>query len=143
MKRTPPVQKHCPYCGGYYTPYIRAAETQKSCRKAVCRKKRQREAYKSWRVRNPNYFRGLYGSTKRWLDAKPGYLRRYRADHPEYIAKDNIGRQRRRRKIKRFRADIQNGLLRRKIAKIRAINCADIQNGLTLKVDGLLSLMSG
>ncbi len=58
MKRTQPTQKRCPYCGDHYTPYIRAAETQESCSKAACRKKRQRKAYKAWRVANPDYFRG-------------------------------------------------------------------------------------
>lgn len=141
MKR--PIPKRCPYCGGQYIPYIRAVKAQKSCGKAACRKKRQREAYKAWRIRNPEYFRGRYTKVKGWLAPRPGYLRRYRASHPEYVRADNVGHRGRRQKMKQFRADIQNGLLRRKIAKIRAINCADIQNGLTLKVDGLLSLMSG
>lgn len=142
MKRKP-HPKRCPYCGDYYTPYIRAAGTQKSCGKASCRKKRQRAAYKAWRARNPDYFRGLYSKTKRWLAARPGYLRRYRAAHPECIARDNSGRRRRKRKMKRFRADIQNGLFRRRIALIREVKGADIQNGLSLKVDGILNLMSG
>ena len=143
MKRILPAQKRCPYCGDYYTPYIRAAGTQKSCSKAACRKKRQRKAYKAWRAANSDYFRGRYIKVKRWLVSRPGYLRAYRAANPEYRAGDNAGHRLRRQKKKRFRADIQNGLFRRKIAKIRAISCADIQNGLTLKVDGLVNLLSG
>jgi hypothetical protein len=144
MKRTAPTKKRCPYCGGHYTPYIRAAGTQKSCGKAACRKKRQREAYKAWRDKNPAYFRGRYKSKVRaWLAARPGYLRQYRAGNPEYVAKDNRARLARMRKQKRFHSDIQNGLFRRKIAGIRAISCSDIQNGLGLKVDGILNLLSG
>lgn len=142
MKRIVPAPKRCPYCGDYYTPYIRAAKTQKSCGRAACRKKRQRQAYKSWRDKNPGYFRGRYVKVKRWLAARPGYQRRYRATHPEYVLADNAGHRRRRRKMKRFRADIQNGLFRRKMAKIRGINCADIQNGLKLKLDGIISALS-
>lgn len=143
MKRTPPARKRCPYCGGYYTPYIRAAKTQKSCGKAACRKKRQREAYKAWRARNPGYFRGRYVKVKRWLAAHPDYQRVYRAENPRYAVANNTGQRRRREKQKRFKTDIQNGLFRRKIARIQGIGMTDIQNGLIKKVDGLLSLLSG
>lgn len=143
MKHTTPAPKRCPYCGDHYTPYIRAAKTQKSCGKTSCRKKRQRKAYKAWLAKNPTYFLGRYIKVKLWLAARPGYQRRYRAAHPEYAARDVAGRRRRKLKMKRFRADIQNGLLRRKIAGIRAIRGADIQNGLSLKLDGVLTLLSG
>lgn len=53
MKRTLPAQKTCPYCGDHYIPYIRAAETQESCSKTDCRKKRQRKAYKYGEPRTP------------------------------------------------------------------------------------------
>jgi hypothetical protein len=144
MKRPAPTKNRCPYCGDYYIPYIRAVTTQKSCDKATCRKKRQQEAYKAWRAENPDYFRGRYKSkVKAWLAARPGYLRQYRASHPEYVVKDNHARLARMQKHKRFHSDIQNGLFRRKIAGIRAISCSDIQNGLGLKVDGILNLLSG
>lgn len=143
MKRPKPAPKRCPYCGRQYIPYIRAAKTQKSCNRAACRKKRQRESYKAWRAANPGYFRGRYVKVKNWLAARPDYQRRYRAAHPEYVARDNAGRRRRRARKRRFRADIQNGLFRRKIREIRGIRCADIQNGLSQKLDGVLNLLSG
>lgn len=143
MKRPKPASKRCPYCGRQYIPYSRTAKTQKSCGRAVCRKKRQREAYASWMARNPGYFRGRYVKVKCWLAARPGYQRGYRAAHPEYVAKDNAGRRLRKVRKRRFRADIQNGLFRRKISKIRAICGADIQNGLSQKLDGVLNLLSG
>jgi RNA recognition motif-containing protein len=123
MKHPKPAPKRCPYCGDYYTPYIRAAKTQKSCGKAACRKKRQKEAYKSWTARNPGYFRGRYLKVKRWLADRPGYQRAYRAANPGYAVANNAGQRRRRKKLKRFRTDIQNGLIQ--------------------KVDGLLGLLSG
>jgi len=143
MKRIVPAPKRCPYCGDYYTPYIRAVRAQKSCSKAGCRKKRQREAYKAWRVRNPGYFRGRYIKVKRWLAVHPDYQRVYRAGNPGYAVANNAGQRRRRKKLKRFRTDIQNGLFRRKIAQIQDIGMTDIQNGLIQKVDGLLGLLSG
>ena len=143
MNRPTPAQKHCPYCGEQYTPYIRAVKTQKSCDKDACRKKSKREAQKSWLKDNPGCYRGRYVNVKRWLAEHPGYLRRYRAAHPEYVRQDNAGRRLRKQKMKRFRADIQDGLLRRRIARIQTLKGADIQATLNLKVDGIIAVMSG
>ena len=143
MKRPKPAPKRCPYCGRQYIPYIRAANTQKSCSRAACRKKRQREANAVWTIKNPDYFRGHYIKVKQWAAAHPDYQRSYRAANPEYAVANNAGQRRRRKKLRRFRTDIQNGLFRRKIARIRGIGMTDIQNGLIQKVDGLLCLLSG
>ena len=143
MKRTPLVQKRCPYCGEHYTPYIRAVKTQKSCGKDACRRKSRSEAQKAWLEDNPGCYRGRYVNVKSWLAAHTGYLRRYRAANPEYVAEDNRARLARWRKHKRFRSDIQDGLLRRRIARIQTLKGADIQETLNLKVDGIIAVMSG
>ena len=143
MKRPVPAQKLCPYCGKLYTPYVRTAAIQKTCGKAACIRKHKLTAHKSWMKRNPGCYRGRYLKVKAWLAAHPGYLARYRAEHPEYIARDNAGRCRRRHKLRRFRADIQETLLRRRILRIRELKGADIQETLRLKVDGILGMMSG
>jgi len=141
MKR--PAPKRCPYCGGQYIPYIRAVKTQKSCGKARCRKKQKRESQSSWLERNPDYFRGRYIKVKRWRDAHPGYQRKYRAANPEQVVRDNRARLARWHKRKRFRSEIQDGLFRRRIARIQAIKGTDIQETLNLKVDGIIAVMSG
>ena len=82
-------------------------------------------------------------NVKSWLAKHPGYLRRYRATHPEYVRQDNAARRLRKQKMKRFRADIQDGLLRRRIARIQTFKGADIQETLNLKVDGIIAMMSG
>jgi len=143
MKHPVPAQNRCQYCGEYYTPYIRTASVQKSCGKVACRKKHKREIHKLWISRNPNCYRGWYGKVKKWLAAHPGYLKRYRAAHPEYVHKDNAGHRRRKQKMKRFRADIRDGLLRRRIMKIQTLKGADIQETLNLKVDGIIGIMGG
>lgn len=143
MNHSLPAQKLCPYCSEYYTPYIRTASIQKTCGKAACLRKHALVAHKSWVSRNPGYYKRRYVKVKIWLAAHPGYLARYRAAHPEYVARDNAGRRLRKQKIKRFRADIQDGLLRRRIARIREIKGADIQETLNLKLDGIISALSG
>ena len=138
-----PALKHCPYCGMDYRPYVRAVETQKSCGKAACRKQSKREAHKAWLKDNPDCYRGRYVNVKIWLAEHPGYLQQYRVAHPGYVSQDNAGRRLRKQKMKRFRADIQDGLLRRGIARIQTLKGADIQETLNLKVDGIIAMLSG
>ena len=143
MNRSLPAQKRCPYCGEYYTPYVRTASIQITCGKAACLREHKRAAHKSWVSRNPGCYKRRYVKVKTWLAAHPGYLARYRAAHPEYVARDNTGHRLRKQKAKRFRADIQDGLLRRRIARIRELKGADIQETLNLKLDGVINVLSG
>ncbi|MCG2726924.1 MAG: hypothetical protein L6420_11860 [Elusimicrobia bacterium] len=141
MKRKIVPKKRCPYCGKYYTPYIRAAKTQKSCKNISCQKKHKRKLQKKWKKDNPDGFCGRYVKVKAWLKKHPGYLAKYRAEHSEYVNKDNRGRRLRRLKSKAQNADIQDTLFIGKIGQIRNIKTADMQNTLTLKLDGLLDIM--
>lgn len=138
MKR----KKRCVFCGVWFYPYPRAAKTQKTCSK-TCRTRRLQELCCRWRKKNPDYFKGRYLNTRRWLAKHPKHLRRYRAKHPAYVAADN--RKRRERKLRQEyrRADIQNGLLRREVVAIRTLHVADIQNTLRLHIDGLFDVLAG
>ena len=129
-------------CGVWFTPYPRAWKTQKTCSK-ICRARRLRELCFRWRKKNPDYFKGRYLNTKRWLAKRPNYLQRYRARHPAYTVTDNAKRRQRRSRQKHHRADIQNGSLRREIAVIRTLRGADIQNTLRLHIDGLFEVLTG
>ena len=143
MKQITTGWKRCPYCGEYYQPYLRAVNTQKSCRKISCLKKHKKKLQDEWKNNNPDYFCGRYLNTKAWLKKHPDYLAGYRAGHPEYVAKDISGRKLRKRKLKAQRADIQVGLVRRRIAKIKSLKGADIQNTLNLKLDATLDVIAG
>jgi len=140
-KNTPP-KKYCPYCGKYYTPYIRAVKTQKTCGNISCKKKYKRKLQRNWKKNNPDGFCLRYVKVKVWLKKHPGYLAKYRASHPEYVRKDNRRRKLRRLKLKVKNADIQDTLLIGKIKQIRNIKGADIQNTLNLKIDGILDIMA-
>lgn len=142
MKQKTAGVKRCPYCSNYYPPYIRTANAQKSCRRISCLKKHKKKLQKKWRKDNPYSFCGRYIKTKAWLKNHPGYLAGYRAGHPEYVRKDNGGRRHRKRILKERRADIQVGLLRRKIVRIKELKGADIQGTLNLKLDAALDIMA-
>jgi len=67
--------KRCQFCGKYFRPHPRAGNRQKCCGRAECRKKYQKEYRKTWKDKNPDYFKGRYPELKAWMDKNPGYLK--------------------------------------------------------------------
>ena len=137
-------QKRCLYCGDWYTPDPRTAAFQKSCGKKACRQRRKSQAQDHWLDKNPNHFRGPdhYLQQKDWLTRHPGYLRRYRAKHPDYVVADNRKRRERKLRQKRQRTDMKDAMLRREIAKIRDIQGADMKDTIRLRLDELLVVLA-
>lgn len=133
--------KRCAFCARRFRPEPRIGEAQKACFRKRCRARRKRAAHQSWLRRNPGYFNGQYSRTKLWLAKHPGYLGRYRAAHPEYVRADNRERRERKKRARR-RADIQDALPRREIARLRVIRGADIQDTTRLRLDGLIAVLS-
>jgi hypothetical protein len=86
MKRP---KKRCAYCGGWYPPNPRTATQQKSCGQPFCRRARQRQKQRRWRALNPDYERSRRAKVRIWAKAYPDYYRHYRANHPDYAARDN------------------------------------------------------
>lgn len=136
-----PASKRCVYCRRWFVPDPRTPH-QKTCKRKCCRDKRKREAQERWLADNSGCFEGRYPNTKRWLAKHPGYLKKYRAKHPEYVAADNRAR-REREKRQRRRADIQDALPRREIARLRVLEGADIQDTIRRRLDGLLTVLAG
>lgn len=71
-------QKHCEFCGRFFTPDHRVGQRQRGCYRPECRKARKRASQAAWTKKNEGYFQGRYANTRRWLEAHPGYLRRRR-----------------------------------------------------------------
>ncbi len=98
--------KKCPYCKAQFTPNPRVGERQITCGKPACKAALKSDNNRKWRQRNPDYHRDYYPQVKDWLEQKPGYLKKYRESHPEYVEK-NRNAQRVRDKRKKLRLDIQ------------------------------------
>lgn len=137
------IKKRCAYCHREYRPDPRTARFQKSCSAPACRRKRKQEAQSRYLQKNPDYFRGRYGQVKVWLAAHPGYLRAYRASHPEHLVKKRRQDRRRRQRMKGARADIQVTMLRRKVWALQKLRGADIQDTIRLQIDGLFTVLGG
>jgi hypothetical protein len=79
--------------------------------------------------------RDEYARVKQWLDQHPGYLKQYRANHPQYVQK-NREAQRERDKRKKAHLDIQARIKEQlpDITKqLRQLPNLDIQDAKTLQ----------
>lgn len=137
-----PSTKRCHYCGRDYRPDPRTAAFQKSCSRAACRKARHDQAQAHYVAANPDIFQDRYPKTRTWLAEHPGYLRRYRAKHLDYVVADSRARVERKRRAKRQRSDIQDAIRHREIEAIRTLRGSDIQDTMRRQIDGMLTVMA-
>ncbi len=98
--------KECPYCKTHFTPHPKVGERQITCGEPACKAALKSDNNRKWRQRNPDYYNKGYSRLKDWLEENPGYLKRYRGSHPEYVKK-NREAQRVRDRRKKLRLDIQ------------------------------------
>lgn len=103
-------KKRCPYCRDYFIPHPSVGQRQEACKKIQCQKARKSKNNREWRKQNPKHHKGDYPRVKEWLDKHPGYLKRYRQNHPEYREK-NRKAQRSRDRSKKLSLDIQAKLM--------------------------------
>ncbi len=83
----------CTECGGEFTPN-KYKKQQKACSSPQCQYTRQLKSMKSWRGRNPGYFRikdvqALSERAKKYRETHKEYLKEYRTrnkkKHAEYM----------------------------------------------------------
>ena len=83
--RSPSRQRKCLHCKELFLPNPRAAERQRYCLKAECRKARKHAVQRAWLAKpeNRNYFRDTANAerVRNWQKVHPGYWKntmRYR-----------------------------------------------------------------
>jgi len=104
-------KKTCCICSASFRPHRKLGERQKTCGNPVCQKILKGNNNARWWRNNPDYGKNDYPRVKACLEKSPGYLKRYRQDHPEYVQK-NREAQKRRDQAKRVHLDIQAKLSR-------------------------------
>ncbi len=138
-------EKRCKICKKVFRPAPRRWKKQAVCHRKKCRKQVKKDEQKRWLRKEAGYFRDRYPTLKGHWDYA-GYLRDYRAEHPEYVAADNRARRKRRNRPEQGSAksaDIQELVLRRQKAvfAIRSRRGADRQDTVRLQLDGVLDLL--
>jgi hypothetical protein len=109
-------RKRCCICGAIFQPHRKVGKRQKTCGNPACQSILKKHNNARWRRKNPGYGKNDYPRIKACLAKNPGYLARYRRDHPEYVQKNRAAQQCR-DKAKRLHLDIQ-AKLNRQPAKI-------------------------
>lgn len=95
----------CTECGGEFTPN-KYSKRQKACSSPQCQKARQLKNMKSWRDRNPDYFRikdvpAIRERAKKYRETHKEYLQAYREKHKDQHREYMRTYMRARRKKKR------------------------------------------
>jgi hypothetical protein len=141
--------KRCLYCPRWFEPDSRQGDRQKACGKKKCLRARKEAAQVQFLKNNPDYFQGLaHGlQQKKWLAKNPGYLRAYRASHPDYVARDNRRRSERKERAQseekdRQKADMKVTIHRREIERIQGLVGSDMKDTIGLRLDELLRHLS-
>jgi len=101
----------CCICSTSLLPHRKLGERQKTCGNPECQTILKKNNNAQWRRNNPDYGKDDYPRVKACLEKNPGYLKRYRQEHPEYVQK-NRDAQKRRDRAKRVHLDIQAKLNR-------------------------------
>lgn len=137
----------CCICSASFMPHPKVGRRQKTCGNPACQKILKEKNNARWRRNNPHYNKNDYGRVKACLEKTPGYLKRYRQDHPEYVQK-NRDAQRRRDRARKLHLDIQAKLNRQPSEIMKQLGSAspasplDIQDEFTLKPIEITFLLS-
>jgi hypothetical protein len=103
--------KRCCICRASFQPHRKVGKRQKTCGDPDCQRILKKNNNARWWRKNPDYGKNDYSRIKACLEKNPGYLVRYRREHPEYVQK-NRDAQKYRDKTKRLHLDIQAKLSR-------------------------------
>lgn len=127
----------CCICLHYFIPHPKVGARQKTCGNPVCQRIHKKNNNAQWRLNNPDYDKNDYGRVKACLEKNPGYLKRYRQTHPEYVQK-NRDAQRRRDKAKKLHLDIQAKLNRQPSEIINQLEIPPPSSHLDIQAEFLL-----
>jgi len=82
----------CLYCQGCFLPSVYRPQ-QKVCSRPDCQRQRRRDYHRRKLATDPEYRQIAHDSQKKWREAHPEYLRQYRAQHPEAVARNRQRQQ--------------------------------------------------
>lgn len=134
-------KKRCSYCGEWYAPYARAAERQKHCGRPVCRRRHKRAVDRAWRLADPQWRADRQAKALTWARER-GYWRNWRAENPEYRAREAL--RMRRKRVEAVAK--QEGLLRNPVEHLKRIRYERVlgvakQEGLEHRLDEVLDYL--
>ena len=127
----------CCICSTSFLPHRKVGKRQKTCGNPVCQRIRKETNNTQWRLNNPDYGKNDYARVKACLEKNPGYLKRYRQDHPEYVWK-NREAQKCRDRTRKLNLDIQAKLNRQPSDIISQLETAPPSSHLDIQAELIL-----
>ena len=124
-------------CSHSFIPHPKVGARQKTCGNPACQRIHKKNNNAQWRLKNPDYSKNDYTRVKACLEKNPGYLKRYRQAHPEYVQK-NRDAQRRRDRTRKLNLDIQAKLNRQPAAIINQLEIAPPYSHLDIQAEFIL-----
>jgi hypothetical protein len=89
----------CFYCGDFFDPSPRH-KSQTACKKVKCQKAKKAAWQRHKMKTDPVYAANQKSSQQQWVNANPGYWKRYRKKNPEKAERNRIGQAMRNRKAR-------------------------------------------
>lgn len=139
----------CMFCSSWFTPNPRAVRvvggivrvTQKTCRRAKCRRSRERRKLRSWRKLHPEHPAKYAPKVRAWAKGYPDYWQHRRRSDPEYVRRDNARRAKAARAARR--SANETGIAQVTVEKLHAISvlreaeCSANETGIARRVGAL------
>jgi hypothetical protein len=82
-------EKRCPDCGHCYEPYAGAVERQKHCGALACRRKHKRTRDRAWRGKDAEWRQARQVKVREWARERQ-YWKHWRSKHPEYRSREAL-----------------------------------------------------
>ena len=139
-------KKECTFCKRYFTPSPQVGSRQKQCGDPDCAAQMKKATQQKWhKEKNPTYFHGRYKNTKACLSKRPGYLKEYRKNNPDYVEKNRQQQKIRDQRRQNKNLDIQDLAFAQDLVPQRdkcKLTDLDIQELASLYLIGMLGLTS-
>lgn len=137
-------KKCCTHCRRWFQPDPRRAAVQTYCSRPECRRQSRLASHRKWWRDNGRELDVARANKHKTWARKTGYQSHYRADHPDYVLRDNVRRRRARQVVRR--AVIQDISRQTSVGKLRDIQAFQPENAVNQdmihrRVDGILDFL--
>ena len=82
-------KRRCDFCRRWFLPDVRTYRAQYCCSNSGCQRERRVITNRNWRNRHPGYSESRKIKMHFWAKCNPGYWKKWRKAHPEYVSRDN------------------------------------------------------
>ena len=120
----------CTACGELFQPRSQTPG-QSYCARLECQRARKLLWQRMKRKSDPDYLANQTDAQRAWSQRNPSYWQRYRAEHPDYVARNRISQRRRDSK------QVVSGIAKMDASPIETLPLAGLYRLTPIEVEGL------